>query len=104
MLRKAFYMSLQTERSTPQGSNASHRLVDAEGERPLEGANSQQQIGDGTKAIQQDIAATKSPRLFFMDNLRVFLTILVIMHHLAITYGAAGSWYYYDPTKNLLTE
>jgi peptidoglycan/LPS O-acetylase OafA/YrhL len=27
-------------------------------------------------------------RLFFIDNLRVFLIILVILQHLAITYGA----------------
>ena len=26
------------------------------------------------------------PRLFHIDNLRVLLTILVILHHLAITY------------------
>lgn len=47
--------------------------------------------------------ASKSSRLLFIDNLRVFLIILVVMHHLAITYGAAGSWYYQDPTKDTLT-
>ena len=34
-------------------------------------------------------------RIFFLDNLRLFLTILVVLHHTAITYGADGSWYYY---------
>ena len=33
-------------------------------------------------------------RLLFIDNLRSMLTILVVLHHLAITYGAVGSWYY----------
>jgi surface polysaccharide O-acyltransferase-like enzyme len=41
-------------------------------------------------------------RLLFMDNLRVFLTILVVLHHLAITYGASGSWFYRErPTTEL---
>src|SRR5262245_9401324 len=33
-------------------------------------------------------------RLVFIDNLRVVLTVLVMLHHLAITYGAPGDWYY----------
>jgi len=33
-------------------------------------------------------------RLLFIDNLRILLTVLIIMHHLAITYGAPGMWYY----------
>lgn len=35
-------------------------------------------------------------RLAFLDNLKVAMTVLVIAHHLAITYGAEGSWYYYE--------
>lgn len=33
-------------------------------------------------------------RLFFIDNIRILLVCLVILTHLAITYGAFGSWYY----------
>jgi surface polysaccharide O-acyltransferase-like enzyme len=48
------------------------------------------------------IEATASSRMFFVDNLRVFLTILVVVFHLAITYGAEGSWYYRErPTTEL---
>ena len=36
----------------------------------------------------------KQPRLYYIDNLRIFLISLVVLHHLAITYGAPGSWYY----------
>jgi len=37
------------------------------------------------------------PRLFFVDNLRVFLIALVFLVHLAITYGSpVGSWYYQE--------
>lgn len=33
-------------------------------------------------------------RLLFVDNIRVLLTILVLLHHLMITYAGTGSWYY----------
>ncbi|HEX4857667.1 MAG TPA: acyltransferase [Usitatibacteraceae bacterium] len=36
-------------------------------------------------------AATRS---YFIDRLRVGLTMLVIAHHTAITYGAMGGWFY----------
>ncbi len=44
-------------------------------------------------------ASTPSPvkRLFHLDNLRIFLTILVILHHTSIAYGAAGDWPVSDP-------
>jgi fucose 4-O-acetylase-like acetyltransferase len=38
---------------------------------------------------------SKVKRLYYIDNLRVFLTVLVVLHHTAITYGATGSWYYF---------
>ncbi len=34
-------------------------------------------------------------RLLFIDNIRVFLTILVILHHLTIIYAGSGSWGFY---------
>ena len=33
-------------------------------------------------------------RDYSIDNLRIFLTCLVVLHHLSITYGAPGDWYY----------
>jgi glucan biosynthesis protein C len=54
-----------------------------------------------TVATSQAQAAVSS-RMFFVDNLRVFLTILVVVFHLAITYGATGSWCYRErPTTEL---
>jgi glucan biosynthesis protein C len=42
-------------------------------------------------------------RLFFVDNIRVFLTILVILHHLMITYSGTGRWYYNEPGADAFT-
>ncbi len=36
-------------------------------------------------------------RLFHLDNLRIYLTVLVILHHTALAYGGAGSWGVRDP-------
>ena len=37
------------------------------------------------------------PRLLYIDNLRILLTILVILHHLAIIYGMSGEFAYKEP-------
>lgn len=34
------------------------------------------------------------PRTYTLDNLRTYLTILVILHHAVVPYGGAGSWLY----------
>ncbi len=39
-------------------------------------------------------------KISYIDNLRVLLTILVILHHTCITYGAPGGWYFTDKTSN----
>ncbi len=53
-----------------------------------------------TQAIagQAGVQGIKTPpmRLFYIDNLRVLLSVLVVLHHLAITYGAEGDWYFED--------
>src|SRR5712692_985405 len=41
--------------------------------------------------------ATSRGRLFFLDHLRVQLSILVVLFHLAAIYGANGAFYYVDP-------
>jgi len=43
-------------------------------------------------------------RLAFLDPIRVGLTILVILHHLSITYGGGGSWYYKEADAPELTR
>jgi fucose 4-O-acetylase-like acetyltransferase len=36
-------------------------------------------------------------RLLFVDNLRIALSILVVLHHIALVYGAASPFYYMEP-------
>lgn len=33
-------------------------------------------------------------RLYYLDNLRIFLSILVVLHHVGIGYGSMGGWCY----------
>jgi glucans biosynthesis protein C len=96
-------MSSEAEQLMPKSNQSYKSLVNSDTDaQPMEFTS--RHTGDGTGAILQQAATAKSSRLFFIDNLRVLLIILVIMHHLAITYGAAGSWYYQDPTKDTLTS
>ncbi len=37
-------------------------------------------------------------KINYLDHLRVLLTVLVILHHAFITYGAPGGWYYTQKT------
>lgn len=37
-----------------------------------------------------------------IQNLRIFLTALVVVHHLACTYGGPRNWYYQENTTNLV--
>lgn len=39
-------------------------------------------------------------RQLHIDNIRVLLTVLVVLHHLAITYGGPGGWYYHEVNSN----
>jgi glucans biosynthesis protein C len=42
-------------------------------------------------------------RLLFVDNLRTLMIVKVILVHLAITYGGAGGWYYYERPVDTLS-
>ena len=42
-------------------------------------------------------------RLLFVDNLRIALSTLVVLHHIALVYGAASPFYYMEPPMIGLT-
>ena len=50
----------------------------------------------GVVSLQSGAAEARptSARLVFVDNIRVFLTVLVLLHHLMITYAGTRGWYY----------
>jgi glucan biosynthesis protein C len=49
------------------------------------------------RKMTEQASAKPRTRLFHLDNLRIYLTILVILHHDALAYGGAGSWGVIDP-------
>ncbi len=45
-----------------------------------------------------------SGKLYYINNLRTLLIILIVMLHIAITYGAEGSWYYFEHTESIVSN
>lgn len=56
--------------------------------------------------MKTETRAPAATRLYAVDNLRIVLTVLVVLHHAAVTYGNIPVWYYNeqpkDPTGGLL--
>jgi surface polysaccharide O-acyltransferase-like enzyme len=48
--------------------------------------------------------ASAGARLLFVDNIRVFLTILVLLHHLMVTYAGTGGWYYREGRQDDIVD
>lgn len=46
--------------------------------------------------IDQDHEA--SNKLIYIDNIKVLLIILVVLHHTFIAYSSSEGWYYNEPT------
>jgi surface polysaccharide O-acyltransferase-like enzyme len=65
-------------------------------------------LGEGSSGIQGEIREVASEarksrnRLFFADNLRALMVILVILQHLAIAFGAPGDWYIEGKTDDMV--
>lgn len=45
----------------------------------------------------------KPERLRYIDNIRIFLTVLVILHHLMVIYSGNGSWLYNEERQDEIT-
>ncbi|MBU3916013.1 acyltransferase [bacterium] len=52
----------------------------------------------------QAVFAQPAERIYFIDNLRVFLTLLVVAHHAIITYSGTGGWYYKEGRQDFVTQ
>lgn len=51
-------------------------------------------LGQTLAKPRSEMKTVGRTRFYFIDNLRILLTVLVILTHLAIGYGAPGDWYY----------
>ena len=101
---KDFSLSSQVEQPMPRliqfHPGTAHPGTDAQ---QVEDTQQPPRAGAGARGKPAPPAA-KSSRLFFIDSLRAFLIILVIMIHLAFTYGPLiNLWYYHDATDALTT-
>ncbi|WPU97619.1 acyltransferase [Mucilaginibacter sp. cycad4] len=53
-----------------------------------------------TPPAENDVKYSAPSKLLYIDNLKIALTILVVLHHAFITYGAPGGWYFTDKTTH----
>ena len=53
--------------------------------------------------MAEQASAKPRTRLFYIDNLRIYLTLLVIFHHAAIAYGGSGDWLVKDPAVDAIS-
>ena len=61
----------------------------------------------GTNRPESAVASARpkaSARLLFIDNIRVFLTILVLLFHMMIIYAGTGSWLYSEGRQDEITS
>ncbi len=58
----------------------------------------------GASVALDRVKPVEQARFAFIDNLRILLVILVILHHLAITYGAEGPWNYRESQADAITS
>jgi glucan biosynthesis protein C len=49
--------------------------------------------------VAAEARSTGKARLLYIDNVRTFLITLVVLCHVAVTYGAEGAWYYSEAGK-----
>jgi hypothetical protein len=61
----------------------------------------------GTALVAAPVATAEgtkaTSRLLYIDNIRTFLTVLVLLHHIMIVYAASGSWPYTEGRQDTLT-
>jgi hypothetical protein len=54
-----------------------------------------------TETTPQSPPVIASQHINYLDHIKVLLTVLVILHHTFITYGAPGGWYFKQPATNI---
>jgi len=57
-----------------------------------------------TTLVEAAEGQKSASRLLYIDNIRTFLTALVLVHHIMIIYAGTGSWIYNEGRQDLVTE
>lgn len=55
------------------------------------------------KTPREEKASTEKSRMFYIDNIRIYLTLLVVLHHISIGYGGAGDWIIKEPPTDSIS-
>jgi peptidoglycan/LPS O-acetylase OafA/YrhL len=53
---------------------------------------SESEVKQSVKEVKT-VFNTASTRIYFIDNLKILLAVLVILHHAAQPYGPGGGWW-----------
>jgi glucan biosynthesis protein C len=53
--------------------------------------------------MTEQAKAKPRTRVFYIDNLRIYLTLLVILHHVAVAYGGSGAWAVKEPATDAIS-
>ncbi len=54
-------------------------------------------------AEKEKVRAETVIRVHYIDNIRLFLTILVILHHIMIIYAGSGGWIYQEEREDVIS-
>jgi peptidoglycan/LPS O-acetylase OafA/YrhL len=57
-----------------------------------------------TSSVHPSILLKSTHKIAYIDNLKILLIVIVVLHHSFITYGASGSWYYSEKTRFIPVE
>lgn len=98
-------MSSDGDRDIPR--HRQFAIFAIEAERMIEAAQSVPillEAPSSVAAVAAKPASATSARLAYLDNLKAALIVCVVVFHVAITYGASGSWYYIEDRGGLPTE
>ena len=49
------------------------------------------------------VSVIEVKRMLYVDNIRIFLTVLVVLHHQAIGYGGVGDWVIFDKATDSIS-
>lgn len=57
-------------------------------------------VGSHHAAAPNAVRPASGRRLYWIDTVRIALTVLVIAHHCAVTYGNIPVWFYHEPSRD----